>query len=235
VLLGPVPLLQNNFPNQPVMSPVSCTNIGGGGCGTIANTIGVLGTPVMNIDGTGTSGTLYVVAEMQSGDPQHGFTYYHFLHALEITTLAEGIGNEKFNAPIQVCAGGCGKYTSASSFSHDHIQRPGLLYATKSQTGLANDTVYVAFSMMDASTFPYPNGAIFGYNASNLSSGTPYPFYFQSSNGNGHSLSYGGGIWQGAAAPAFGVDSSGAGFMYFKTGDGTFGFSDSIQNWETVS
>jgi hypothetical protein len=105
VLLGPVSLLNNNFVNQPTMSAVACGNIGGKDCLAINPIVGVLGTPVINIDTASNTGTLYVVAEMQSGTAAP-FTFYHFLHALDITTLAEGIGgNEKFGAPIQICGG----------------------------------------------------------------------------------------------------------------------------------
>jgi hypothetical protein len=94
-------------------------------------------------------GTLYVVAEMQSGTSPN-YTFYHFLHALDITTLNEGIHNENYSAPVQICANGCGGYSTASDFSNVHIQRPGLLYVPKSLGNghLADDSVYIAFSMM---------------------------------------------------------------------------------------
>ena len=225
ILLGPVSLLQNNFSGQPVMSAASCLNIGAGGCGTIAPKVGILGTPVINIDSGGATGTLYVVAEMQSGTSP-SFTFYHFLHALEITTLAEGITKEKFNAPVQLCPNGCGAYTSASLFSHDHIQRPGLLYVPASQTSLGFDYLYVAFSMMDGTKWPWPDGFIVGYRASDLLNGTVYSYATSQGNGTNRT-SFGGGIWQGGAGPAFGVgDASGDNFIYFNTANGIFDLSN---------
>jgi hypothetical protein len=219
ILLGPVSLLVNNFAGQPTMSPASCGNIGGPQCSTIKPTVGILGTPVINVDTASNTGTLYVVAEMQSGSSQIGFTFYHFLHALDITTLLEGIGNEKFGAPVQICGTGCGSYTNSSLFSGKHIQRPGLLFANcGSGCGNAN-YVYVAFSMMDGNPTPYPNGFVFGYNATNLRGGTV--LQFQTTDGTVQN-SNGGGIWMGGAGPAFGTDASGQSWIYLTTANGTF-------------
>jgi hypothetical protein len=55
-------------------------------CKTIDPLIGILSTPVININGD--SGTLYAVTETESTNGQfHHF--YHFLHAVDITTLVE--------------------------------------------------------------------------------------------------------------------------------------------------
>ena len=109
-------------------------------------------------------------------------------------------------------------------FSHDHIQRPGLLFASCG-SGCGNlNYVYVAFSMMDGTPWPYPNGAVFGYNSASLTGGTK--FYFQTSLAAGNNQSsYGGGIWQGGAAPAFGPDANGKNWIYLNTGNGTFNLS----------
>jgi hypothetical protein len=221
--LGPVSLLNGNFQGQPTMSAVDCHNIGNmQNCPTIAPIVGVVGTPVIHIDTTSNTGTLYVVAEMQSGSPPN-VIFYHFLHALDITTLAEGVGNEQAGAPIWICHGGCRKYTSSSAFSQTHIQRPGLLFANCG-SGCGN-YVYVAFSMMDDSGYPFPNGAIWGYKAADLTTGA---FYFQTSDGHGEQASNGGGIWQGGSAPAFGTDSSGSSWIYLNTANGTW---DGSSNW----
>jgi hypothetical protein len=157
-------------------------------------------------------------AEMQSGSAPN-FTFYHFLHALDITTLHEGINNERFGAPIQICGGsnGCGSYTSSSQFSHEHLQRPGLLFANCGSS--CGNYVYVAFSMMDGHAPPYPNGFVFGYNATNLKTGTVFQFATSDGQTNG---STGGGIWMGGAGPAFGTDSSGSSWIYVTTANGTF-------------
>lgn len=227
ILLGPVSLLNGNLANQPTMSAVGCANVGGGpdSCkNTMGPTVGVLSTPVLNIDPSGTTGTLYLVAEMQSGTKPN-IVFYHFLHALEITTLAEGMGNEKFGAPVQICGTGCGAYTSSSKFSHDHIQRPGLLYVPASLgNGLASDYVYMAFSFMDGGGFPFPNGAIFGYNATALNN---TPFFFSTSDGL-EQRSNGAGVWMGGAGLAFGPDGSGTNWIYLTTANGTY---DSTSSW----
>ncbi len=225
ILLGPVSLLNGNFAGQPTMSPVACGNIGGSQCLAISPIVGVLGTPVINVE-SATAGTLYVVAHMQSVSGGGVFSYYHFLHALDITTLNEGINNEKYHGPVQVCGGvGCGTY-SPSQFSQTHVQRPGLLFANCGSSACANaNYVYVAFSMMDGQGWPYPNGAIFGYNATNLTSS---PLYFQTSLG-GKDGSYGGGFWMGAAGPAYGPDRSGQKNWIFATTAN--GFWDGVSNW----
>jgi len=103
-----------------------------------------------------------------------------------------------------------GQQSSSSNFSLYHIQRPGLLYD-------GNGYVYVAFSMMDGSGHPYPNGAIFRYNATTLAASG----YFQTAQERATN-SNGGGIWQGGAGLAYGVNKSGASNIYFNTGNGTF-------------
>ena len=82
---------------------------------------------------------------MQSGSGAN-LVFYHFLHALEITTLAEGYANEKANAPVQVCQNGCGSYSTGTQFSEVHIQRPGLLYVPATLgNNIPHAYVYVGF------------------------------------------------------------------------------------------
>jgi hypothetical protein len=65
-------------------SAASCTNVGGFGCTTIAPNVGILGTPVINIDATAHTATMYLVVETQTGNSTTGFTLYHYLHAVDI-------------------------------------------------------------------------------------------------------------------------------------------------------
>jgi hypothetical protein len=201
---------------------VDCTYVGGGinSCAnTIGPYIGILGTPVINLSGNG--GTIYLVTETQNCDPQtecKPVTWGHYLHAVDIQTFAD--------TSIQIYPPG--DQNGASSFSHAHIQRPGLLYLTASQSGLTQDTVYVAFSMMDGAGLPYPNGAIFGYNPGNLVQSAT-PFYFQSSEGLNQND--GGGIWQGGGAPAFGSTGIGE-LIFFNTANGSVGDSLTVQTWD---
>ncbi|MGA2697583.1 MAG: hypothetical protein ABSE92_16080 [Terriglobales bacterium] len=215
VLAGPVSMLVNAAEGE---IAAQCNSIGGGGCQTITNNVGILGTPVID----STTGTLYLVAESEcpsaSACAQNSQnTFFHRLHALDITTLS--ITPEKFNAPVQICATGCGPDATGSVFSQNHIQRPGLLWLSASQSGLPNNTVYAAFSLMDGAPTPYPNGWIFAYNAGNLSQA---PIAYDTTPDTG---AEGGGIWQGGAGLAAGADSSGKTFIYFSTADGTFDLS----------
>lgn len=212
ILAGPVSLLVNAAQGEVA---ANCRGIGGGGCQTIQPTVGILGTPVIDTN----TGTLYAVAESEcpaaSACAQNGAdTYFHRFHALDITTLATS--PEKYGAPVQICATGCGRDLSGSTFTQNHIQRPGLLFLTAAQSGLPNDTVYIAFSLMDGSAPPYPSGWIFGFNAQNLQAA---PLSYSTTP---QSSSEGGGIWQAGAGLAAGKDASGKMFIYFTTADGTF-------------
>jgi hypothetical protein len=73
------------------------------GCGDLTPTVGISGTPVIDLN----SGTLYVDAKLAAGPT-------HQLHALDITT-----GSEKFGGPVTVS-------TTGFSAAIEH-QRPGLL------------------------------------------------------------------------------------------------------------
>jgi len=198
---------------QGQQTAVSCHKIGGKE--TIANSVGILGTPVIQPSGTG--GTIYLLTYTQDSA---GTNFYHYLHALDITTL-----QEETNSPVLVCPPGqtC---PSPNAFSFYHIQRPGLLLANCDSAAPCNGKtyVYVAFSMMDGYPAPsFPNGAIFGYDAANLKSDTNV-FYLQTSVGQSSNVSTGGGIWMGGAAPAFGPDAS-KNWIYLKTGNGSFTLS----------
>jgi hypothetical protein len=200
---------------------VDCNHIGAGpeSCAnTIGPYVGILSTPVIQISGT--TGTIYLVTEVQNCDPQTECdpeTWGHFLHAVDIQTFADQ--NIQIYPP--------GEQSGASTFSQSHIQRPGLLYLTASQTGLTQDTVYVSFSMMDGAGIPAPNGAIFGYDPSNLVQSAT-PFYFQTSEGVNQND--GGGIWGGGAPPAFGSSANGN-LLYLTTGNSTVGNTQTIHTW----
>jgi hypothetical protein len=205
------------------LNPANCADIGDKQCDPIKGdpivpNVGILGTPVINISGS--TGTIYLVAETQdSKPPQIPSNFYHWLYAVDIQSLL-------VTDSVQICKRGCGKYTTSTDFSQNHIQRPGLLFANCG-AGCGN-YVYVAMSMMDASGYPFANGTVFGYDAVALSTVTP--FYFQASNGNRDRNSNGGGIWQGGAGPAFGTDSSGNSWIYIATANGTFDLNTSGSN-----
>ena len=181
-------------------SPADCSQIGGGGCATIAPKVGILGTPVIVF--ANHTATMYLVTETQTyNSGTQKYTFYHYLHSVDLPTLTE-------NASVQIYPPG--QQSNSSFFSQEHIQRPGLLYA--------NGYVYVAFSMMDGAGTPFPNGAVFAYNPTTLAEAG----YFQTSLG-GDPNSNGGGIWQGGAGLAFGPDSAtGTNYIYFTTANGVF-------------
>jgi hypothetical protein len=156
--------------------------------------IGITGTPVIDP----VSGTLYVVAvtkEVSNGVA----SYFHRLHALDITT-----GAEKFGGPIVITASvpGTGEGSSNGQVTLDplmHLQRPGL--------ALVNGTVYLGFGS-HGDIQPY-HGWILGYDAATL---TQTSVFNATPNGNE------GAIWQAGGAPAFDA----AGNLYAMTGNGTF-------------
>jgi hypothetical protein len=202
LLQGPFSLIPSNE------LPADCTLISN--CGAISPTVGVLGTPVIDAS----TNTLYVVTESQTTTGTTKF--YHRLHALDLTssTLAE-----KYNGPATIPSATIGSVT----FNSKHeIQRPGLLL-TYEEPVPTYPTLYIGFSMMDG-TSPNPSGWIFGYDAHDLTNtSTPFPLVYATTPGQGDSNHrHGGGIWQGGAGLAAGVDKVGSSYIYFSTGDGQF-------------
>jgi hypothetical protein len=188
-------------------SPVDCHHFGGNGCRTFDQYIGIVGTPVVDT----TTNRLYVVTISQSG-AQPPFTYYHRLHALDITRA--GLPEVSDVPSVQVGA-------TISNFSKLHLQRPGLLLVPG--MGGGHSTVYVGFSMMDGASCgnpsytACPNGYVFGFDATNLSQ-TATPFRTTSTFPDGQ----GGGVWMSGAGLAAGMDmASGSNYIYFSTANGS--------------
>ena len=161
------------------------------------------------------SGTIYLVSASEIPGTGSGncslppLTFYHRLHALDITT-----GNEKFSAPVTMPATvpGTGDGSSGGMVSFNsqlHHQRSGL--------ALSNGTVYVAFAAHEDQT-PY-HGWLLGYSASNVQQ--QVSVFNTTPNGLGGAD---GGIWAGGGAPA--VDSTGD--IYVTTGNGVFDQSSSM-------
>jgi hypothetical protein len=185
--------------------PVVWTDVGY--CtGEVYPEVGVKGTPVIDPNNS----TIYLVSASEIPGPQSGNcplptgSYYHRLHALNLTTGAEKVG-----APMTIAAsvvgtgdGSSGGFVSFSS-QLEH-QRSGLALS-------GDGTVYVAFASHEDAT-PY-HGWLLGYRGSNvqqqLSSFNTTP------NGIGGAD---GGIWASGGAPA--VDSGND--VYVSTGNGIF-------------
>ena len=177
--------------------------------------MGIVGTPVID---TSTS-TLYVVAATLLNG-----SYYHWLHALDITT-----GQEKFGGPVSITATVPGSgYDSVGGLvtfnSGNSLQRAAL--------ALVNSTVYVSFASIDDAD--YWHGWLIGYNAAKIQQ--QVFVYNDSANGER------GGIWQAGR----GLVSDSNGYLYFLTGNGDYDgandFGDSmvklnsaaaVQDWFT--
>jgi hypothetical protein len=147
-------------------------------------TLGITGTPVIDT----TTGTMYFDTHIDNNG-----TYYHYLHAVDITT-----GADKFGGPILVQASVPGKGTDHNGgvvpFDAQHTaQRPGLLEM--------NGVIYV----------PYGNyhGWVLAYNAQTLQQ--LYVFNTSPNNENSN-------IWQSGQ----GLVADSLGNIYFSTSDAKF-------------
>lgn len=170
-------------------TPVQCAEIPGA-CSVMDPAVGIVGTPVIDPQ----SGTMYVATLSEIGG-----TYFHKLHALDITT-----GDEKLGGPVTIQgsvqgAGSGGDGTTIEFDSFQHLQRPGLL--------LANGNVYVGFGSY-GDVPPY-HGWLFAYDAKTLANVATF---------NASPDGYDGPIWQSGAAPA----ADAAGNIYVITGNGDF-------------
>jgi hypothetical protein len=148
-------------------------------------TIGITGTPAID----SLSGTMYFDAmTLENG------TYYHRIHALDITT-----GAEKFGGPVVVQASapgkGLGNVGGVISFVPQHdINRPGIL--------LMNGVIYVVYGGS-------AHGWVMGYNATTLAQ-----LYVLLLSPN----SYASGVWMTGE----GLQTDGLGNIYFATDDAPF-------------
>ena len=168
---------------------------------------------------------MYLVTESQDANTEpegvncKGKTvpnFYHYLHALDLTTLAEKNGGPVLIKPPNI--------GNAAFKSQQLLQRPGLLFLGAG-TSPTSPTVYTAFAMMDG-TRPNPSGWVLAYDGGNLSLGG-FPLVFATvQNFDTHSR-FGGGIWQGGAGLAAGLDANQNSFIYVSTADGQFGASNS--------
>jgi hypothetical protein len=187
--------------------------------GDIYPEVGVTGTPVIDP----ASHTIYMVSASEIPGADSGNcslpagSYFHRLHALDITT-----GLEQSNAPVTIAAqvpgigdgSSGGMVTFTSQLAHN---RSGLALS-------GDGTVYVAFAAHEDAS-PY-HGWLLGYNKSTLQlisvfNSTPNGI----ANANGGAD---GGIWGGGGAPA--MDN--ANNVFVTTGNGIFdqGTGMSMQN-----
>ncbi|MEX3856301.1 hypothetical protein AB3X94_19905 [Paraburkholderia sp. BR10923] len=119
-----------------------------GGCDNNGPTVGINSTPVIDL---GTQ-TLYVVSfKLVSGTPSY------WLHALDITTLADKAGSPTSVSASRTLTDGT-TYNFAAGFSR---QRPGLL--------LANGNIYAGFGSFCDIRADQSRGWVLGWKASTLS------------------------------------------------------------------
>ncbi len=163
--------------------------------------VGITGTPVIDLN----SGILYVDAFTHEGT-----SYFHRLHALNITN-----GTERAGSPVLITASVAG--TGMDSVggrvtfnAKQEIERCALT--------LANGIVYVAYAGY-SDTNPY-HGWIIGFSTTNLAQLTNYVF---NTTPNSTTLKYGsnageGGLW--ASGCGLSVDASNN--LFFETANGIF-------------
>jgi hypothetical protein len=197
---------------QPQEEAVQCADVGSGMCSAFKSTIGILGTPVIDI----ATNTIYLVTWTKSTAGTCPISnahscFVHRLHAMDITT-----GAEKYNGPFTFPSVtiGISKFTS-----FNHLQRPGLLLLPNIESN-RDSAVYVAFSSMVGSgelAKSIPNGWLFSVDAYDLSAAERMVAWTTTPSGEG------GGIWMSGAGLAAGVDKKGGNqHIYVSTGDGTF-------------
>lgn len=173
----------------------------------ITNEVGITGTPVIDP----VSQTLYVDAFTSENG-----SYYHRIHALDITT-----GAEKPFSPVvvnvSISANGTGSTNGTLTFQAiQQLQRCALT--------LAGGVVYVAYAGYTDTTLTDPfHGWVIGFDAATLQ---VLPNRVFNSTPNGTTGQFGaiageGGIWMGGGGIA--VDSNTN--LYFATGDGNFNAS----------
>ncbi|HEY6769303.1 MAG TPA: choice-of-anchor D domain-containing protein [Candidatus Sulfotelmatobacter sp.] len=163
--------------------------------------IGVTATPVIDVAkgvifvearSKDTSGTVNCPGETTS-------QYFHYLHALDITT-----GAEKPGSPVMICAQvpGTGYDNVSGTVTFNSMRqnsRAGLL--------LLNGSVFMAFSSLEDIN-PY-HGWILGYDETTLA-----PTFVYNATPNGNKA----GVWHGGG----GIPADASGNIYYSTGTGSF-------------
>ncbi len=163
------------------------------GCSQVEPTIGVTGTPVIDLN-SGPNGTVYVVAMSKNST-----SYFQRLHALNLKT-----GSEQFSGPVTVQGTypGTGDNSSGGNVVFDPKQykaRPALL--------LLHGVVYIGWSS-HCDDQPY-TAWLMGYDENTLAQVNLLNF-----TPNGQE----GSIWQAGAGPA--ADEQGN--IYFLMANGSF-------------
>ena len=172
-----------------------------GSYGDLTPEVGITGTPVIDLN----SGVIYVDAFTHEGP-----SYFHRLHALNITN-----GTERAGSPVLITASvagnGVGSVGGRVTFNAKQaIERCALT--------LANGIVYVCYAGY-ADTNPY-QGWVIGFSTTNLAQLTNYVF---NTTPNSTTAKYGadageGGIWMSGGGLAVDTNYN----LYFETANGIF-------------
>ena len=158
------------------------------GCGQVAPEIGITSTPVIDLK-AGPNGTIYLVAMTKSGS-----TYFHRLHALDLTTGADLAGS-----PVTIQASFPATGGTITFAPKQYKERAALL--------LLNGVIYTSWAS-HCDIDPY-SGWLMGYSQSSLQQTSVLNI-----TPNGSRAA----IWMAGAGLA--ADSTGN--IYFLAGNGTF-------------
>ncbi len=170
-------------------------------CGDLVPQIGITGTPVID----SSSGTLYLVSKGKTS----GGTIVQYLHALDVSTLAE-----KFGGPVEITAFAAGTASDGNGSTvtfdtRNQIQRPALL--------LENGHVVIGWAG-HCDAMPW-HGWVISYSASTLAQEAVF---------NTTPDGSGGGVWMSGG----GIAADPSGNIYFPTGNGSWNgstdFGDSV-------
>jgi hypothetical protein len=170
-------------------------------CGDLVPRVGITGTPVIDA----TTGTLYLVAKGKTA----GGSIVQYLHALDVSTLAE-----KFGGPIQITATAAGTASDGNGSTvtfnaRNQFNRAALL--------LENGHVVIGWGG-HCDAMPW-HGWVMSYSASTLA---------QEAVLNTTPDGSGGGVWMSGG----GLAADASGNIYFPTGNGSWNgstdFGDSV-------
>ena len=170
-------------------------------CGDLVPQVGITGTPVID----STSGTLYLIAKSKTASG----SIVQYLHALDVSTLAE-----KFGGPIQIAATASGTASDGNGStvtfnSRNQINRAALL--------LENGHVVIGWAG-HCDAMPW-HGWVISYSASTLAQEAVF---------NTTADGSGGGVWMSGG----GLAADASGNIYVPTGNGSWNgstdFGDSI-------
>ncbi|HTS38222.1 MAG TPA: choice-of-anchor D domain-containing protein [Candidatus Solibacter sp.] len=174
----------------------------------ISPEIGITSTPVVDP----VNGIVYVEARTKDtrgtancpGPNNAGSPYFHFLHALNLSTGAEMAGS-----PVMICAqvpgNGYDNYSGVVYFNEmRQNNRAGLL--------LLNGTVYIAFASLEDIS-PY-HGWVLGYKYTGSGFTQSNVWCYTCADQSGNKA----GIWHGGG----GIPADASGNLYVDTGTGSF-------------